>query len=380
MTEILVRPAELRQAAEELRSRAQKVDRALQLIDSAINQLKGDSFLGHRANALQSNYQSKREALQKAKELILHFVADLETAAQVFEKADQQSVDVASSGQDFDTWRHQVSWKVQQVAGEEPVLILSNGQQISFADLRSGKPEALKAYSEFLGKSADAFTIMEEISKAKWVDVSGYLSKNGNWVDDYWRSLPGGHALAKKLGYLGLAISAADIGSSIFQAVTDKAENQWVSIPLGIIDGKEIVYTYYLPKQDHWRDVVTKTGGVIGGTLGAAGGALVGAELGPGAIVPAIGGAIVGSEAGESLSRGIYDGITGPDNIPARPKSMLGGEVNGDAIQTFQNDDTTQIDVGQLVSGTNGKGQATLTFDVDETGKSHLNYVITPSF
>jgi len=89
MVDILVRPAELRQIASQMRNSANKIGQALQSIDSDIQSLKGDKFLGNRANAVQSHYQAKRDALQRAKELVLHFSTEIETAAGVFEQADR---------------------------------------------------------------------------------------------------------------------------------------------------------------------------------------------------------------------------------------------------------------------------------------------------
>ncbi|HEX2956530.1 MAG TPA: WXG100 family type VII secretion target [Chitinispirillaceae bacterium] len=88
MTDILIRPPELRQAAEQLRSSAQKIGQALQAIDNDINTLKGDHFLGKRATALQAHYTVKRDALLRARELVMHFSTDLKLAADTFEKAD----------------------------------------------------------------------------------------------------------------------------------------------------------------------------------------------------------------------------------------------------------------------------------------------------
>ena len=89
MTDILVRPPELRQISEQLKSSAKKIDAALQAIDNDILSLKGDKFLGNRANAVQANYAPKRDALIKAKVLVLGFSEDLQVAAEIFEKADQ---------------------------------------------------------------------------------------------------------------------------------------------------------------------------------------------------------------------------------------------------------------------------------------------------
>lgn len=89
MTTIFVRPVELRQISDQLRASAKKVGTALQAIDNDIASVKGDKFLGQRADALQAHYASKREALLKAREIVARFAEDLQMAATVFEKADQ---------------------------------------------------------------------------------------------------------------------------------------------------------------------------------------------------------------------------------------------------------------------------------------------------
>lgn len=145
MVDILVRPAELRQIASQMRESAKKIGQALQNIDSDIQSLKSDKFLGNRANAVQSHYQAKRDALQKAKDLVLHFANDLETAANVFEQADN-SITQSSSGNsalagtsssfEFPEWaKTRMKWikdggeVLQDLA---LVAVLKNGQ--TFAD------------------------------------------------------------------------------------------------------------------------------------------------------------------------------------------------------------------------------------------------------
>lgn len=93
MVDILVRPPELRQISEQLKSSAKKIGTALQVIDNDILSLKGDQFLGNRANSVQAHYAPKREALLKAKEMVARFAEDLKTAANVFEKADNSNQD-----------------------------------------------------------------------------------------------------------------------------------------------------------------------------------------------------------------------------------------------------------------------------------------------
>lgn len=90
MSDILIRPQQLRQISEQLSAGAKKISAALQAIDDDIRSLKGDHFLGNRANAVQTHYSPKREALLKAKEIVAHFSEDLQSAATRFEQADQQ--------------------------------------------------------------------------------------------------------------------------------------------------------------------------------------------------------------------------------------------------------------------------------------------------
>ena len=56
MTDILVSPPELRKISEQLESSATKIGAALQAIDNDILALRGDKFLGNRANSVQKHY------------------------------------------------------------------------------------------------------------------------------------------------------------------------------------------------------------------------------------------------------------------------------------------------------------------------------------
>ncbi len=89
MGDILVRPAELRQISEQLKSSANKIGVALRVIDNDILALKGEKFLGNRANAVQEHYDPKRNALLKAQDIVARFAEDLQTIAGRFEQADK---------------------------------------------------------------------------------------------------------------------------------------------------------------------------------------------------------------------------------------------------------------------------------------------------
>ena len=92
MVDILVLPTELRQIANQLLTGANKVGTSMQSIDNDILSLKGDKFLGNRANAVQMNYAPKRDALLTAKNIVSNFSVDLKTAADRFENADRGQV------------------------------------------------------------------------------------------------------------------------------------------------------------------------------------------------------------------------------------------------------------------------------------------------
>lgn len=90
MTNILVRPSELRRISEQLRTSAKKIDSAMRAIDNDILSLKSDKFVGNRADSLQSNYAPRREAIINTKENVLHFATDLQNVAAAFENADRK--------------------------------------------------------------------------------------------------------------------------------------------------------------------------------------------------------------------------------------------------------------------------------------------------
>lgn len=89
MSQIFVRPTELRKAASEMRSHAQRLDQALDAIEEILISLRGNQFLGHRADAVQAHYRQKKELFVQAERLVLAFAEDLDVAATNFEKADR---------------------------------------------------------------------------------------------------------------------------------------------------------------------------------------------------------------------------------------------------------------------------------------------------
>jgi len=99
MSNILVRPHDLRQISDHLLSGSQKVGVALQAVDNNILSLIGEKFLGNRAESVHTHYVSKQKALLEAKEIVAHFAKDLQEVAARFEQADQINIQSRSSNE-----------------------------------------------------------------------------------------------------------------------------------------------------------------------------------------------------------------------------------------------------------------------------------------
>lgn len=90
MMDILVRPQELRQSAQQLRASAAKISNATSgvgniVLGSALRLV----FSGNRASALMKRYLSKASELASFDDLVMKFANDLEKAADIFEKMDK---------------------------------------------------------------------------------------------------------------------------------------------------------------------------------------------------------------------------------------------------------------------------------------------------
>lgn len=88
MAEILVRPPELQQAANDLRAHVKRLQASLDAVDAEIRSLSGN-FEGMRAEALQARYNKIRDQIYRFKPLIDHFAKDLDEAASRFAAADR---------------------------------------------------------------------------------------------------------------------------------------------------------------------------------------------------------------------------------------------------------------------------------------------------
>jgi WXG100 family type VII secretion target len=89
MAEILVKPAELKQSAVDLRKNAKDIQTAVDQVDAAIKALGPSRFEGVRADTLRGRYQRLRERIYSFKPLIDAFANDLDQAATRFEAADR---------------------------------------------------------------------------------------------------------------------------------------------------------------------------------------------------------------------------------------------------------------------------------------------------
>lgn len=89
MTDILVRPKNLKTTANELRSSAVKILTALKAVDQIIRSLEPVKFEGARATQFRSRYRSLNEKLLNSPQVIQRFADDLVKAANIFEKYDK---------------------------------------------------------------------------------------------------------------------------------------------------------------------------------------------------------------------------------------------------------------------------------------------------
>ncbi len=156
MNKILIRPTELRQISEQLRASANKIGAALQGVDQDISSLKGEKFLGIRADLIQDHYVSKRDALLQAKELVKHFAEDLNNAANIFERADGAGNQLPSNGNSsgtssnfsFPQWANDsIKWIKPDPYYTEEVLVCStlalvyyDGQKFYYMENFYGQP------------------------------------------------------------------------------------------------------------------------------------------------------------------------------------------------------------------------------------------------
>jgi WXG100 family type VII secretion target len=89
MSEILVKPAELKQVSNDLRKNAADIQRSIDAVDAIIKALGPSRFEGARADALRSRYARIREQIYNFKPLVTKFANELDNAATRFSAADK---------------------------------------------------------------------------------------------------------------------------------------------------------------------------------------------------------------------------------------------------------------------------------------------------
>lgn len=89
MTDILVKPFELRQAAQQLRASAKQIQTAIDALSTVMQSVMAGRFEGQRAATLFGRYRSKRLTLLFTASLVSRFAQELEDVAARFEQADR---------------------------------------------------------------------------------------------------------------------------------------------------------------------------------------------------------------------------------------------------------------------------------------------------
>jgi len=88
--DILIKPEQLRKTADELTQSAKKIYNSLNKIDEIMESIGPERFSGVRADHLRKQYQTRREQLFSASELVGKFSAKLDILANEFEGADNK--------------------------------------------------------------------------------------------------------------------------------------------------------------------------------------------------------------------------------------------------------------------------------------------------
>lgn len=92
MTQILIRPAECRSKAYELRRSAFRIRQAMLQVDRDMQIATHIHMEGERACQLYRRYQSQRQQMLHASDIIIQFAVLLEQAADAFQRADQSAL------------------------------------------------------------------------------------------------------------------------------------------------------------------------------------------------------------------------------------------------------------------------------------------------
>lgn len=283
------------------------------------------------------------------------------------------------------------SWHVVLGNTGKPIIEFADGTKLDLSLVEAGDVNAIKSLGIFMEDRAFEMNIAKLIAEGKWVEVDGYINgQSGKWVDDYLRAFPGGKALAKNLGTAGNLIEVGNLGVSLIAALTDKKGGQWVEIPLGQVDGKPVVYSFFVPPTDHWRDSVEKAGGLIGSELGTIAGGAAGGFTSPvtgpvGPVVGGIGGSAYGDELGKNIFGTLYDSLVPHPSSPPNPHSNMietgvidNGNQSGIYVNTNPNADV--IDLSRMVGSGNGQISTQVNYSIGQDGQPHMNVITSANF
>lgn len=99
MSNILIKPPQIRNTSSQLRSHAKIIQTAFDRIDQIITELSPARFEGLSSSTFRMRYSLKKGSIQKASEKVIYFAQTLEQIAQKFEEADKALKNASNSGQ-----------------------------------------------------------------------------------------------------------------------------------------------------------------------------------------------------------------------------------------------------------------------------------------
>lgn len=89
MSDILVKPPQLREAANQIRQHARTIQASIDAVDADIKAIGPDRFEGVSADTIRNRYNRLRDRIYKFKPLLEAFGRDLDETAARFEAADR---------------------------------------------------------------------------------------------------------------------------------------------------------------------------------------------------------------------------------------------------------------------------------------------------
>ncbi len=147
MSDILVKPPQLRASAHSLRQHAGRIRAAVEAVDHHMRALGPARFEGRRAAEIRGRYQRQRDRLLETHKYILRYAQMLETAAGKFEKADRM---LANNGGNFWTrlWE-----RIEEIFYRLPGMpSLPRLPQFKLPNLKDLIPDLLPDLPDWFGK------------------------------------------------------------------------------------------------------------------------------------------------------------------------------------------------------------------------------------